>query len=167
MRSKKSKPSLSKHELWKAEPGCSEQRLTEFAGELARLLSAGDRVLLEGEMGAGKSTFARAVLLTLGVHQPPEGSPSFAIAHEYVSPRFEVVHMDLYRIRSETEIEEAGIPAYFWERDAVVLVEWAANWPEFERSIEKASPGRHCWRVKIQFSKVDQERDLEIFKLLS
>ena len=58
------------------------------------MLAQGSRVLLEGPMGAGKTTFARALLRALGVRQPPEGSPTFAIAHEYDSPRGGVVHYD-------------------------------------------------------------------------
>ena len=86
-------------------------------------------------MGSGKSTFARALLESLGASRPAEGSPSFAIAHEYETPRGETVHVDFYRIRSEREIAEAGIPAYYWERDAIVISEWLSNWPKFESAV--------------------------------
>ena len=111
----------------------------------------GDRVQLEGPLGAGKSTFARALLEGLGVHQPPEGSPTFAIAHEYVSPRGAVVHVDFYRLRSEAEIEAAGIDAYFWERPAIVLCEWLSAWPDFQQSVLKTAPGR-VWSVALVFT---------------
>src|SRR4051812_3947202 len=112
MPSKTSKPSPKRSRRqppefrpWKVANGCSEAIVSELASALAAELSPGDRVLLEGVMGAGKSTFARALIEALGVRQVPEGSPSFAIAHEYLTDaKLEVIHLDLYRIRSEAEI---------------------------------------------------------------
>jgi tRNA threonylcarbamoyladenosine biosynthesis protein TsaE len=127
-----------------------------IAGALARELRPRDRVLLEGPLGAGKSTFARALLRALGVRQAPEGSPTFAIAHEYVARGgLEVVHLDLYRMRSEAELEHAGVHAYFWEREAVVLAEWVSLWPGLEEALEGA--GGRAWRVQLGF--VDGEPD--------
>jgi tRNA threonylcarbamoyl adenosine modification protein YjeE len=107
-------------------------------------------------MGAGKTTFARALLAGLGVHQPPEGSPTFAIAHEYTSPKGGVVHIDYYRLKSETEIDEAGLPAYYWERKLIVISEWLSSWPDFETQIiSSAREGEkqvgEIWRVELQF----------------
>lgn len=99
-------------------------------------------------MGAGKTTFARYLLSALGVTQPPEGSPSFAIAHEYQSPRGGVVHIDFYRIRNEAEIEEAGIPAFYWERSSLVISEWLSSWPEFEKQVMKSGRG---WKVALSW----------------
>lgn len=114
-------------------------------------------------MGAGKTTFSRALLEGLGVVQPPEGSPSFAIAHEYQGARCEVIHIDFYRLRSEAEIAEAGVEAYFWERDrAIVIAEWTSLFPEFEKAVLQSAP-QGLWRVRLDF--VDDEpskRRLEI-----
>jgi tRNA threonylcarbamoyl adenosine modification protein YjeE len=86
-------------------------------------------------MGVGKTTFVRSLLKGLGVIQPPEGSPSFAIAHEYQAPIGGIVHIDFYRLRSELEIDEAGIPAYYWERNLIVISEWLSNWQEFHQQV--------------------------------
>jgi N-acetylmuramate 1-kinase len=136
---------------WRVAPACSEEQLTELARELAARLGAGDRVLLEGPLGAGKSTFARALLRALGVTQPPEGSPTFAIAHEYAARNgLEVVHLDLYRLKSEAELEHAGVHAYFWERpQAVVIAEWASSWPTLVQSLDQA--GKRAWKVELGF----------------
>jgi tRNA threonylcarbamoyl adenosine modification protein YjeE len=134
--------------LWKEEPACSEEKLVELARSLAGELSGGDRVLLEGPMGAGKSTFARALIEALGVRQPPEGSPTFAIAHEYDSLAGGVVHIDFYRLRSETEIEEAGIPSYLWDRQAIVITEWLSLWAEFEAQV--LNSGRN-WSIQLAY----------------
>src|SRR5262245_58300605 len=105
MPSKTSKPPASR-QAWKIAPGCSEDHSRQLARELAGELRNGDRVLLEGTLGAGKTTFARALLEALGVHQPPEGSPTFAIAHEYRARAVpEIVHIDFYRLKHESEIE--------------------------------------------------------------
>lgn len=116
------------------------------------MMRSRDRVLLEGEMGAGKSTLARHLLAALGIHQSPEGSPTFAIAHEYAGPRGEVIHIDLYRIRSEDEIEEAGVFDYLWNRDAIALLEWTSMWPTLEEALSRPSAGRRTWRIDIAFS---------------
>lgn len=142
-------------------PDCSESTLFQVATALARDLGPRDRVLLEGPMGVGKTTFAKALIAGLGVMQPPEGSPTFAIAHEYHSPRGAVIHLDLYRLRSEAEIDEAGIPAYFWERDAIVISEWLSQWPKLEDLIKGC--GR-CWLVKLEFV-TEISRKIEIEKI--
>ncbi len=108
-------------------------------------------------MGAGKTTFARALLGALGVRQPPEGSPSFAIAHEYSGPRGGVVHLDFYRLRSESEIDDAGIPDYFWGSGAIVIAEWLSLFAKFERRVRDAREGE-LWRVSLSFSEGETDR---------
>ena len=155
---------------------CSERELSRIASELAAELGPCDRVLLEGPMGSGKSTFARALIEALGVDRPPEGSPSFAIAHEYRATRLEgrakgtasapaeVIHLDFYRLRSEVEIEEAGISAYFWERDALVITEWISLFENFRNAVLRAAPpGRMTWKVELSFAaQADDQRNVLI-----
>jgi tRNA A37 threonylcarbamoyladenosine biosynthesis protein TsaE len=118
-------------------------------------------------MGAGKTTFARALLAGLGVVQPPEGSPSFAIAHEYDSPRGSVVHIDFYRLKHESEIEDAGIGAYFWERPGIVVSEWISMFPPFEAAVRdvasRPDSQARIWKVSLSFSPADPNfRNLQI-----
>ena len=121
---------------------------------------------MEGPMGVGKTTFSRTLLQGLGVIQPPEGSPTFAIAHEYHTPICDVVHVDFYRLRSEAEIEEAGIEAYFWERNAIVIAEWTSMWPIFEASLLRPrlslEAGARNWRVELSFAADPTQRDVGI-----
>lgn len=106
---------------------------------------------MEGPLGAGKTTLSTHILLALGIVRPPEGSPTFAIAHEYELPERspwgdQVVHVDLYRIASEGEIDERGIPEYFCDPKRVVLCEWTSLWKEFEKAVLKS--GR-SWIIDI------------------
>lgn len=131
-----------------------------MAKAFAPALRCGDRVLLEGPMGVGKTTFSRALLEGLGVIQPSEGSPTFALVHEYQSPQGQIAHMDFYRIRSETEIQEAGLETYFWERDVIVLAEWTSLWPQFECAV--MASGRN-WTVSLGFTTGSPElREIQI-----
>jgi tRNA threonylcarbamoyladenosine biosynthesis protein TsaE len=126
---------------------------------LAGEIRSGDRVLLEGELGAGKTTFARTLLLGLGVLQPPEGSPTFAIAHEYESKSARIIHVDLYRLKNAQEIEDAGIFSYFWDPDSVVICEWLSMWAAFQADVLK---GGRNWRVRLDFSATSDRRNFSL-----
>lgn len=121
-------------------------------------------MLLEGPLGAGKTTLARALLLGLGIDQPPEGSPTFAIAHEYRSRKLGgVAHLDLYRLKSEAELEDAGVLAYFWERKLVVIVEWTSLMPGLLASLEAdAQRGARTWKIALAPTDVPELRNLDI-----
>ena len=89
---------------------------------LARDLRAGDLVLLEGGLGAGKTALARAFIRTL-LDDPllDVPSPSFALVQPYEATGHLVLHADLYRIRDPREVDELGL---FDRPEAIVLVEW-------------------------------------------
>ena len=76
-----------------------EPALVALAGRLARVLVAGDCVALRGDLGAGKTTFARALIRAF-VADPALDvpSPTFALRQDYAGPRGAIVHLDLYRI---------------------------------------------------------------------
>ncbi|WP_156678795.1 tRNA (adenosine(37)-N6)-threonylcarbamoyltransferase complex ATPase subunit type 1 TsaE [Sphingomonas profundi] len=107
---------------------------THAAGAaLAPLLRAGDVVALRGDLGAGKTSFARGVLAALGLAEEAP-SPSFAIVQAYAPPEVSlpVGHVDLYRIDDPAEAEELGLDDLL--TDGALLIEWperlgAALWP--------------------------------------
>ena len=94
----------------------------DLGRRLATLLRPGDLILLEGDLGAGKTALARTVIRTLvgdaGLDVP---SPSFALVQPYEANGHPVLHADLYRISSPREVDELGL---FDRADAIVLVEW-------------------------------------------
>ena len=99
-----------------------EVKTAQTASKFARLLKAGDTVLFEGQIGAGKSAFCRAIIRSLCGHNTEVPSPTFTIVQTYEAHNFEVWHCDLYRLGDPDEVIELGIEAAF--ETAAVLVEW-------------------------------------------
>ncbi len=115
-------------------------------------------------MGAGKSTFASAVLEALGANRPPEGSPTFPLIHRYpIKGGSEAIHIDLYRLKSEGEIEAAGLLEDLWNREAIVLVEWLSMWPGVES--ELLAPQSRGKRYKVNLA-LDAGGDLSLRSLV-
>jgi tRNA threonylcarbamoyladenosine biosynthesis protein TsaE len=96
------------------------------AARVAPLCQAGDVVLLVGDLGAGKTTFAQGFAAALGV-EGPVTSPTFALVRQYrcggASPVSTLIHADVYRTGSVDEIADLAL-AELVEEDAVALVEW-------------------------------------------
>lgn len=94
-----------------------------LAGALAPWLSSGDLIALSGDLGAGKTEFARALIRALATDPEAEvPSPTFSLLIPYDLPRGRVVHADLYRVEEPEELDEIG-----WEEaieGAIVIVEW-------------------------------------------
>jgi len=100
----------------------SESVTARVGARLAELLAPGDTVFLEGQLGAGKSTLARSVLLSLGWTGRVR-SPSYSLIHTYRTPRGTVHHMDLYRLRSADEALGLDLDLSAGD-DSIRLVEW-------------------------------------------
>ena len=97
---------------------------TRVAGEeLAPTLRAGDIVLLVGDLGMGKTVFARGVAAGLGVDPQQVRSPSFTLINRYAG-HLTVYHIDLYRVDCVEDLDELGLDEVL-EGDGVAVVEWA------------------------------------------
>jgi tRNA threonylcarbamoyladenosine biosynthesis protein TsaE len=90
--------------------------------ELAPLLAPGMVVWLDGDLGAGKTTLARALLRALG-YSGPVKSPTYTLVEVYVVSSIYWYHFDFYRFNEPTEFDDAGLGEYF-RNDSVCLVEW-------------------------------------------
>lgn len=109
----------------------SESATESLAADLAGTILAGDVICLIGDLGAGKTSFARAFIRALTVPDQEVPSPTFTIVQTYdagESPDLlEIWHVDLYRLSDPEEAGELGIEDAF--ADAVVLIEWPDRVP--------------------------------------
>jgi tRNA threonylcarbamoyl adenosine modification protein YjeE len=95
-----------------------------LAISLAGLAEAGEIILLEGDLGAGKTQFVQFFCAALGYAQSVT-SPSYAVVNVYPTPKFPVIHADFYRMRRAGEFYELGLEEEL-ER-AVLLAEWGTR----------------------------------------
>jgi tRNA threonylcarbamoyladenosine biosynthesis protein TsaE len=102
----------------------TEPELVAVGEAVGRELPAGAIVALEGELGAGKTTFAQAVARGLGVAELAT-SPSYALVHRYAGRRGPVFHLDCYRLRRPEEAEDLDWEGLLAEGDALIV-----EWPE-------------------------------------
>ena len=100
----------------------SREQTEAFAAQYAKTLRAGDIVLLDGDMGAGKTVFAKGVARGLGI-QEEVTSPTYAYMNDYDGRLF---HYDCYRIETPEQAERLGLADYF-DMGGICLVEWAQN----------------------------------------
>ena len=107
----------------------SPQSTESFAHELSLWAKSGQCILLSGELGSGKSIFARAFIRALagGGEDFDIPSPSFSLIQTYENTRVPVAHIDLYRLQSSAEVEELGIGELL--DNHVLLVEWPEKLP--------------------------------------
>lgn len=102
-----------------------EAALRRLAAAVADVLAAGTFVALTGDLGAGKTTFTKAVAAALGIDPDEVVSPTFGLIHEHAAPRGTLVHADLYRLRDPAELAETG-----WD-DAIAAATWVMlEWPD-------------------------------------
>ena len=124
---------------------CSESELSSNIKNWLKTVDLRNSVIfLEGEMGAGKSTFARALLAELAPNQRSMGSPTFPLVQQYQADDYVVYHIDLYRLKSDAELTDSGLESQIDETGSTALVEWGsmfeescAHWFNEERRLRK------------------------------
>jgi len=128
----------------------SESLAQKLAPFLKHPPYSGGHIYLRGDLGAGKTTFARAILRTLGVRGRIK-SPSYALAENYVisdQNKQNAYHLDFYRFNDPREWLDAGFRELFTEKNAIIMVEWpekAQNLlpkPDLEIQLMYQEPGR-------------------------
>jgi hypothetical protein len=101
----------------------NEAATSRLVSDVAALIEAGDMITLSGDLGAGKTTFARAFIRYVAGDDTIEvPSPTFTLTQTYALPRFSLVHTDLYRLSGPTELTELGFDEA--SEGAVTLLEW-------------------------------------------
>ncbi|MBF0293748.1 MAG: tRNA (adenosine(37)-N6)-threonylcarbamoyltransferase complex ATPase subunit type 1 TsaE [Magnetococcales bacterium] len=101
----------------------SEAATEVVARRLAASLPPGMALLLSGDLGAGKSVFARGVIRGLGVEERYLPSPTFTLVNLYAEGRLPIAHCDLYRLEAPEELDALGVEEYA-DGSGVVIVEW-------------------------------------------
>jgi tRNA threonylcarbamoyladenosine biosynthesis protein TsaE len=125
-----------------------EAATAALAARLARVLDEGLVFYLHGSLGAGKTSFARALLTALGVGERVK-SPTYSLVESYMARDRPAWHLDLYRIADPGELEWLGLDALA-EPTALVLVEWpergagALPAADLELRLDYAGQGRHA-----------------------
>lgn len=102
----------------------SEKDTFACGQKIGREAAPGDIYLLEGDLGVGKTVFAKGLADGLGIEEPVT-SPTFTILQEYEGGRLPLYHFDVYRIADPEEMYELGYENYFFG-EGVCLIEWAA-----------------------------------------
>ena len=104
-----------------------EAALARLAGRVAAVARPGDLIALEGDLGAGKTSFARAFINALQDEPEEVPSPTFTLVQQYETRAGTVLHADLYRIADRSETDALGLIDTLGE--AILLVEWPDRLP--------------------------------------
>ena len=123
----------------------SDAETEAIGAALAARLGPGARVLLYGELGAGKTAFVRGLATGLGIDPDDVSSPTFTLVQEYQG-RLPLYHVDLYRL-APGEVDDLGLNAL--AADGVMAIEWAERMP-------RADPG--AIEVRLEHAGEDQRR---------
>ena len=122
-----SPPQAVKQHDWRV-ADADEAAVAQLAERIALKLAAGDVVALSGDLGAGKTTFARALIrAVLGDAEAEIPSPTFSLVQTYASPRLELAHLDLYRLAGDDDLIELGFDELV--ATGAVIVEWPERAP--------------------------------------
>ncbi len=131
----------------------SKEATRRLAARLARLLRPGDLVFLEGDLGSGKTTLARALIRARAGADIEVPSPTFTLVQRYELPDLTLVHADLYRLSAPEEVEELGLEEAL--ETAAVLVEWP------ERAADLLPPPTLVLRLRFE-PRVEEARVVEM-----
>ncbi len=134
----------------------SEEQTVMVAFDIARTLKQGDVICLGGDLGAGKTVFARGMIKALGVDDYVT-SPTFTIVNEY-DGKYPVYHFDVYRVDDYDEILDIGFDEYIYG-DGISIIEWADK-------IKEILPASYI-RIDIEkdISKGENYREITIEKV--
>lgn len=129
----------------------NEAATISFGEKLASLLSPGDFICLDGDLGAGKTFLSKSIIHALGVTDYVT-SPSYTIVNEYEG-KYPIYHFDVYRIDDIDEMYEIGYEEYFYA-EGICLVEWA-------NMISELVPPSH-YQIRLRMGEDFTSRIIEI-----
>ena len=131
---------------------CATEQDTHRAGlDIGSALANPVIMSLTGPLGAGKTVFVRGLAEGLGCETAQVSSPTFALIHEYLKGRWPLVHMDLYRLQSTSELTNLGLDDYLAE-PIVAAIEWGER---FEQELPQDT-------IRLHFTIEDEGRRITI-----
>ncbi len=130
----------------------TEEDTVNLGAQISRRLGPNSVVALIGELGTGKTRFAKGICRGLGVREHV-ASPTFTIVNEYAGRNFRVFHFDWYRLASAAELSEIGYDDYL-DRGGICIIEWA------DRIAGALPPGRID--VRFDFGALENDRVIEL-----
>ena len=109
----------------------------KYAKLFLKMLNGGEVICLNGDLGAGKTTFTKYLAEYMGIKNPVT-SPTFTLIQEYQGKKFNLVHCDMYRIEDESELVEMGLEDILYDigKDKIVIIEWTEKIPNLLRKIK-------------------------------
>ena len=132
----------------------SQEETMELGKNLGEKVFANSCVILEGDLGAGKTTLTKGIALGLGIDRVIK-SPTYTLIREYRKGRLPLFHMDMYRIEESGGASEVGLEEYFYA-DGVCVVEWA-------QYIEDELPSTF---LKVQIDRVEDDESKRVIRLV-
>ncbi|MGM0379416.1 MAG: tRNA (adenosine(37)-N6)-threonylcarbamoyltransferase complex ATPase subunit type 1 TsaE [Bacillota bacterium] len=129
----------------------NENETKKLAKKISQIISLGDILCLDGDLGAGKTTFTKYLCKNLGI-DGYVNSPSYTLVNEY-NGEVDIYHFDVYRIFSVEELYEIGFEEYI-SSDKIIIIEWA-------KKIKEIIPKEAIW-IDISLGKKINER---VFKI--
>ena len=130
----------------------SAEETVTFAQKLAAKLNAGDLIVLNGELGSGKTKFTEGILKYFGLDSEIS-SPTFTIVNEYNAKNFNIYHFDVYRFSNSDEFYAIGGEDYFSQ--GLCIIEWG-------NIISDALPNEY---IEINFERTDENPDYRLLKI--
>ncbi len=127
----------------------------KFAEKWGKELVCGDVVLLNGDLGAGKTHFTKGIARAMGIVEVVT-SPTFALHNVYYGEKYTLNHFDFYRVDDSAEIEMLGLNEYFFDNSGICAIEWSQN-------VAELLP-QHRYEVTIG-KLSDNEREIVIVKV--
>ena len=130
----------------------SAEETMDFAYKLARNLNIGDTIVLNGDLGSGKTKFTEGILKYFGLDSEIS-SPTFTIVNEYNAKNLNIFHFDVYRFSSSDEFYAIGGEDYFSQ--GLCIIEWGSI-------ISDALPNEY---IEINFDKSNENDDYRLLKV--
>ncbi len=126
-----------------------------IASTFSKELKEGNVIVLEGDLGTGKTEFVRAICNFIGVESVIT-SPTFTLINQHYSELFTIYHIDLYRIKSANELLNMGFQEIFDNKDSIFFIEWWENSFDLIPHID--------YKISIKHNNNELSRTIEIIK---